>query len=267
MPPAPRVSVRKKHGLRLGLRSMICTVGPQKKQYKLHEDLIFKSSPFFHRGVQPKRRDIEGDCPICHEELQEGIDALTYCSASCGGNFHHKCFAQWKRQSNAKAKCPLCRYDWVTPSNQTVHLTNTSERGFEIYVEWLYRGRILAENNDTNKCFEDLINAYITGMEVDDRSFCYAVLQSMIEVAIEDDTFPDSNVVNLAYSKTSNPSNLRKLLVEVYVRSNLTASHLRDYWDTFSREFLCDLTLFLMDAASPDKRTWTLEALTECLLP
>lgn len=69
-------------------------------------------------GVTNKnRKPIEGDCPICFEEMKEGPgnEKLVWCKAACGQNIHRQCFNTWaktKRQNagpSAKVPCPYCR--------------------------------------------------------------------------------------------------------------------------------------------------------------
>lgn len=62
------------------------------------------------------RRPIEGDCPICFENLKAADptrpdDVTTFCE-SCGHNFHKSCVQNWVRarsQGQSQASCPLCR--------------------------------------------------------------------------------------------------------------------------------------------------------------
>lgn len=42
------------------------------------------------------RKSIEGDCPICFMEFEEGED-IVWCRAACGNNIHKTCFDQWAR--------------------------------------------------------------------------------------------------------------------------------------------------------------------------
>jgi hypothetical protein len=81
------------------------------------------------------RKPIEGDCPICFEELSAAAGAddgaeesgggskhnteqLVWCRAACGQNMHKQCFQMWsatKRQQAggaSKVTCPFCRSPW-----------------------------------------------------------------------------------------------------------------------------------------------------------
>ncbi|KAF2872565.1 hypothetical protein BDV95DRAFT_606164 [Massariosphaeria phaeospora] len=66
----------------------------------------------------PKRRPIEGECPICYTSFEPGAEAIVYCKGDigCGNNIHGACMASWlraQRGSYHKGTCPLCRKDWV----------------------------------------------------------------------------------------------------------------------------------------------------------
>lgn len=42
------------------------------------------------------RKPVEGDCPVCVMEFEEGED-IVWCKAACGNNVHRHCFEQWAR--------------------------------------------------------------------------------------------------------------------------------------------------------------------------
>lgn len=74
-----------------------------------------------------RRKAVDGDCPICFEEMQSGPgkEALVWCRAACGQNVHKQCFDMWattKRQSSgygaSKVTCPYCRSDWEGDENE-----------------------------------------------------------------------------------------------------------------------------------------------------
>lgn len=58
------------------------------------------------------RRTVEGDCPICFEDMAEGDgstpqNVATWCQ-NCGHNFHKLCLDNWMK-ARSNAACPLCR--------------------------------------------------------------------------------------------------------------------------------------------------------------
>lgn len=68
------------------------------------------------------RKTIEGDCPICFAEFDEGSgkDEIVWCRAACGNNIHRHCFEQWAASSKtstisasvSEVRCPFCRSQW-----------------------------------------------------------------------------------------------------------------------------------------------------------
>ncbi|PSN68863.1 hypothetical protein BS50DRAFT_326759 [Corynespora cassiicola Philippines] len=76
-------------------------------------------APYMHiqeGPPDPNRKPIEGDCPICYCEFEEGKEAIVYCKAHCGNNVHLLCMDTWlrsQRQSYGKGTCPYCRQNWV----------------------------------------------------------------------------------------------------------------------------------------------------------
>ncbi|KAF9701303.1 hypothetical protein EKO04_000449 [Ascochyta lentis] len=269
MPKLPRVSVRKKHGFCLGRTMVVLRVGAQNKIYRAHEDLLCASSPLFREHIQPNRQDAEGDCSICHEELLPGICELEYCRASCGGNFHASCLDKWEEQAApAVAKCPLCRHDLTIPPARTRLLRTVSERAFDIYIEWLYRSKILVGTVDDEDWLEDLVEAYTVGLHLEDQRFNKAILQSIVEVCVQESEYPSLYALQMAYEKTPGPCNLRDLLVGLYAESDL--EHAMDGIDTCGEEmpteFWRDLTSALIKRRA-DAEDYTVESLTTELLP
>ncbi|RDA91543.1 hypothetical protein CP533_4375 [Ophiocordyceps camponoti-saundersi (nom. inval.)] len=74
-----------------------------------------------------KRRAIEGDCSICFCELESNdAQAIVWCRAACGQNFHRQCMNTWIRKSDRSPRCPMCRRPWELEEQQatTVSLQN-----------------------------------------------------------------------------------------------------------------------------------------------
>lgn len=60
-----------------------------------------------------KRKPVEGDCPICCEELATDAEPTVWCKAACGNNLHKSCFDQWAAtKGGGKVTCPYCRTAW-----------------------------------------------------------------------------------------------------------------------------------------------------------
>ncbi|TKX18712.1 ring finger domain-containing protein 10 [Elsinoe australis] len=59
------------------------------------------------------RRPVEGDCPICCCDLDDGKEEVVWCKAACGNNLHKTCFDQWAASRRGqKVTCPYCRTAW-----------------------------------------------------------------------------------------------------------------------------------------------------------
>ncbi|KAJ5628458.1 hypothetical protein N7490_010686 [Penicillium lividum] len=88
-----------------------------------------------HQIAHLTRREIEGACGICLEDLkciacsgteehddpdresdgdtdeEDGV-SLVYCKAQCGTNFHESCFHEWSEYAE-RPICPICRIQWT----------------------------------------------------------------------------------------------------------------------------------------------------------
>lgn len=76
------------------------------------QDLLFDFAEDSHPGV---RKAVDGDCPVCVLEFEDGED-LVWCKAACGQNVHADCFDQYKKSqasSYSPLRCVYCRSDWV----------------------------------------------------------------------------------------------------------------------------------------------------------
>lgn len=56
------------------------------------------------RDKDGKRKPVEGECPICVEELDAATEEIVWCHAACGNNLHKTCFDQWAATKRAAAK-------------------------------------------------------------------------------------------------------------------------------------------------------------------
>jgi hypothetical protein len=76
------------------------------------------------------RKAIEGDCPICYDELGDK-DTIVYCKASCGNNVHEDCMQKWLAISKGKATCPYCRAKWDADSGYEGKLGSVDTKGLQ----------------------------------------------------------------------------------------------------------------------------------------
>lgn len=86
-----------------------------------------------------KRKPVEGDCPICFCEMEDGGEALVWCRAACGQNMHQGCFETWaatKRRQGAgrEVTCPYCRSVWDGDEDMVKKIKRTGKVNAEGYV-------------------------------------------------------------------------------------------------------------------------------------
>ncbi|RDW91472.1 RING finger protein Znf1 [Coleophoma crateriformis] len=62
------------------------------------------------------RKPVEGDCPICVMEFEEG-ESIVWCKAACGNNIHKQCFEQWARSKPGATLCVYCRTPWQSDAS------------------------------------------------------------------------------------------------------------------------------------------------------
>ncbi|KAI1279007.1 hypothetical protein F5Y07DRAFT_360175 [Xylaria sp. FL0933] len=85
----------------------------------------------------PRRKTIEGDCPICFTPF-EGAEDTVYCRATCGQNIHKECFEMWaatkRRGGRDSITCPMCRSPWEGDEDMVTKIKNTGIVGEDGYV-------------------------------------------------------------------------------------------------------------------------------------
>ncbi|KAI2619853.1 hypothetical protein GGS26DRAFT_321289 [Hypomontagnella submonticulosa] len=80
-------------------------------------DIFAGAPPIEDPSAQSKdenRKPIEGDCPICFTEFEDGdAEGTVWCRAMCGQNLHAECFRMWARTKRGdEVTCPMCRAPW-----------------------------------------------------------------------------------------------------------------------------------------------------------
>ncbi|KAH0356186.1 hypothetical protein KCU83_g1261, partial [Aureobasidium melanogenum] len=84
-----------------------------------------------------KRKPVEGDCPICCEELSQEKEAIVWCQAACGNNLHKTCFDQWAAtRGHGQVTCPYCRTQWQNEIDGSAlkNLAKTGPKNRDGYV-------------------------------------------------------------------------------------------------------------------------------------
>jgi hypothetical protein len=133
-----------------------------------------------------------------------------------------------------------------------------------MFIEWLYHGCIavqdeLKEEEEPEVDMDDLVKAYVLGLELLSSRFCQDVIVGLLEISDEFRVYPGAPGLRLTYNKTAKGSILRLLLVELYAREAEG-----DWFDdeegednTYPGEFFKDLTIALLEKR-PEDATWDL---------
>ncbi|GAB7351973.1 hypothetical protein MBLNU459_g2499t1 [Dothideomycetes sp. NU459] len=87
------------------------------------------SSSVSEEDKDGKRKPVEGDCPICCEELSTDAGTIVWCKAACGNNLHKSCFDRWAAAKGVdRVTCPYCRTAWESSVDGKV-LKDVKESG------------------------------------------------------------------------------------------------------------------------------------------
>ncbi|KAF2793687.1 hypothetical protein K505DRAFT_349779 [Melanomma pulvis-pyrius CBS 109.77] len=217
--------------------------------------------------LQGKRKPIEGECGICHDDLQPSTEEITFCSSSCGGNMHYDCMKDWEERRLAAAECatcPLCHTQWKEQKDEQFHrFPDFNKAGFRYYTEWIYEKKICIRKPTSSISH---IEAYLLGVRLQDRDFRLALMGSILEYIKETQRYPDFPCIQFVYQKTRGQCALRRFLVEIHV-SNATSAWYEnnDNWRRYPMEFMKDMVVaFLHTRDERDKLDW--EAMKENLL-
>lgn len=124
----------------LGRRIFCFKTRGSRRHYSIHEHLVCSRSRFFKDRIQKNRKPIEGECSICHEDLDPKEDDVTFCRGTCGQNFHEHCIEEWTR---THMTCPMYRRNWQQPSGEPDTLDEALDSGgVQLYLDWLYIDRL-----------------------------------------------------------------------------------------------------------------------------
>jgi hypothetical protein len=82
------------------------------------------------------RKPVEGECPICCNDFEQGSsETIVYCKAACGNNIHKNCFAQWAATKRGQTiTCPFCRSPWQDDEANLPEIAKGASRNAEGYV-------------------------------------------------------------------------------------------------------------------------------------
>jgi hypothetical protein len=201
---------------RFGRRLIRLQVGPQRRSFSAHEDMLCMRSKVFRDRFQTARKDVEGECVLCHEDLDAMGEDLTYCK-TCGNNLHQDCMDQWSHTNNT---CPTCRAVWVkSPFINTFNLEDTDADGFDVYVQWLYRCAIptyAADKEDVRFRCRRLVKAHVVGDNLGDEEFVKVVRCEIIKCSLGGTFSLSVTALKWAYSMTDGSCILRRFMTDLY---------------------------------------------------
>jgi hypothetical protein len=88
---------------------------------------------------------------------------------------------------------------------------------FEIYLEWRLKSYTTysgcpREAGTSRLVFSHLLRAYLFGIEVEDETFCGAVIEALTEIMIDNHVVPQNESVIEIYEQTPGPANSESLL-------------------------------------------------------
>ncbi|KID78901.1 Mitogen-activated protein kinase kinase kinase 1 [Metarhizium brunneum] len=82
-----------------------------------------------------KRKDIEGECPICFCAFDtKSPESIVWCKAACGQNIHQDCFKMWAKTKTGDVTCPFCRSKWETDSGLVPKVATDGGMSSEGYI-------------------------------------------------------------------------------------------------------------------------------------
>ena len=191
----------------------------------MHADLLCKHSVYFKNHIQKARKDIEGECVICHETLDAVGADLTFCER-CGDNLHQDCLGKWYQ---TKPTCPTCRTKWVDPSPlDCMVLEDLSADGFDMWAQWLYGSSLPTysadQGEDEVRCIR-LIDAHIVGDFVKDSDFVQVVRRAIISCYLNVSDVSRQNLIERVYQNTPGFSGLRRMFIDLHIATHKNIFH------------------------------------------
>lgn len=167
----------------LGRKIVQFKTSNSKRQFKIHEDLC-NDSKFFKQRLQKARKDVDGECPICHEDLDPNKEDVTFCRASCGQNLHEECMEQWMQAQTVPPRCPLCRKFWKQKREEQITLDKELDPdAVQLYLDWLYTKRLVFPEDLDQKTEEFslfLLKAWTVSETMQDADFRHRLVAKYV---------------------------------------------------------------------------------------
>ena len=142
------------------------------------------NSKLFKQRRQRHRKAIEGECSICHEDLDAALEDITFCKSTCGQNIHQQCLDEWESSQVGDATCPMCRRVWTFETKDPEELDAELDwRALQLYVDWLYTRRLNRTDTDL-ECVDyshrDLLEAWTVAAVLQDDEFKHAIIAEIV---------------------------------------------------------------------------------------
>lgn len=99
----------------------------------------------------------------------------------------------------------------VSPQTSTIDLLDIDANLLSVYLTWLDYSSICTTS------FYDLAQLFSLANRLQDPDFSRAVIQNVINVAQQTDSYPDLSAINIIYGASEKGSGARKLLTDFYL--------------------------------------------------
>jgi hypothetical protein len=151
----------------------------------IHEDLLCNSSKYFKKRLEKDRKEVDGECSTCHEDLDPEVDDITFCRSGCGQNIHEKCIEAWKKSQAGPPRCPMCRKFWKLKPEDLIEVEGevVDREIARAYVNWLYTEKIHISRSyhHTDDDFNvQLLKAWRFAHISEDDSFKHAIIAKFV---------------------------------------------------------------------------------------
>lgn len=217
----------------------------------MHEDLLCRNAQYFKQTFQTRRREIEGECLICRDDLDPKADDVTFCRSPCGQNYHEKCIERWDVTAENGATCPICRRVWQFKPKELVDVpedAHLDHDAVESYVEWLYTKKLDFGEDSTRYTTQyelRLLKAWTVADVFKDEGFKNCIVAEFVAWMDKDVALFGRNSVRYAYEEQCIAS-MREFVLDVWLMHNTLGfiSHLfKDLPNEFARELCLALML------------------------
>lgn len=129
--------------------------------------------------------------------------------------------------------------EWKEGQEKEVTLPDADEDAFAAYLQWMYTGELTLPKGHP---FRALTGYYILGDFLGDSAFREAVLDGIVNLACEEDSYPGVLSIKAAWERTPKDSPIRKLYLQIWASTSSMRSRLeyigsKNYPRAFVHEF------------------------------